>query len=128
VSALAVINVLESAANSNAHTVSQKTRLTSDSSRRQTDGIHTGDVAREHGAVVAHIRANALAVVCIPQVGRLVLCARHQQVALRIVFEEREWPARVEVASATRPVTQIQGSSRLLQTHRSWPFNRMGRI
>ena len=53
-----------------------------------------GHVARPHGAVVADVRANALAVVGVPQRGVVILGAREQEVALLVVLDKRQRPAR----------------------------------
>ena len=50
------------------------------------------DVARPHRAVVADVRANAVAVVGVPQRGVVILGAREQEVALLVVLDERQRP------------------------------------
>ena len=72
-----------------------------------------GHVARPHGAVVADVRANALAVVGVPQCGVVILGAREQEVALLVVLDERQRPARLARRNVRSALVRRKGRSRV---------------
>ena len=53
---------------------------------------HFARAIAAHRAVVADVRANAVAVVGVPQRGVVILGAREQEVALLVVLDERQRP------------------------------------